>query len=179
MSPRRFDPERRDRIVHAALDVIAELGVAGASHRAIARAADVPLGSTTYHFASIDDLLAAAFTVHADRVADALEQRLAGAANARETVEALADHLEHELLTTDGALLLAVELYVAALRRPALRNVTEAWMRRSRAVLERHLDATTARELDAFVEGLVLHQALSTDPLDPQEFRTALRRFVP
>ena len=44
------------------LDVIAEHGVAGASHRAIARAADVPLGSITYHFATLDELLAAAFT---------------------------------------------------------------------------------------------------------------------
>ncbi|MCI1650562.1 MAG: hypothetical protein LKI26_07970, partial [Bifidobacterium tibiigranuli] len=42
---RRTDPGRRDRIIDSCLDVIAQVGVAGASHRVVARAADVPLGS--------------------------------------------------------------------------------------------------------------------------------------
>ncbi|MDF2847508.1 MAG: TetR family transcriptional regulator, partial [Oerskovia sp.] len=40
---RRVDPDRKDRIVDAALDVIAEHGVGGATHRVVAAAADVPL----------------------------------------------------------------------------------------------------------------------------------------
>jgi TetR/AcrR family transcriptional regulator, regulator of biofilm formation and stress response len=36
----------------------------------------------------------------------------------------------------------------------------------------------TARELDALVEGLVLHSALSTDPMDRRQIRSALRRFL-
>ena len=47
---RRVDPNRRQRIIDACLDVIAERGVAGTSHRIVAEAADVPLGSMTYHF---------------------------------------------------------------------------------------------------------------------------------
>ena len=39
--PRRHDPERRQRIIQACLDVIAERGVAGVSHRLVAAAADV------------------------------------------------------------------------------------------------------------------------------------------
>ena len=54
---RRVDPDRKDRIVDAALDVIAEHGVAGATHRTIAAAADVPLGSMTYHFENLDEVL--------------------------------------------------------------------------------------------------------------------------
>ena len=54
---RRNDPNRRDRIIDACLRVIAEVGVAGASHRKIAEAADVPLGSMTYHFTGMDELL--------------------------------------------------------------------------------------------------------------------------
>ncbi|MBC7292136.1 MAG: TetR family transcriptional regulator [Actinotalea sp.] len=164
-------------MVAAALEVVAERGVAGASHRAIARAADVPLGSTTYHFASLDDLLAAAFTVHADRVASALEQQMSAASGPEEALDALARHLAEDLVRAEG-LLLAVELYVAATRRPALRAVTEAWMRRSRRTLERHFDPVTARELDALVEGLVLHQALSTDPMPLAQLRHALDRIT-
>lgn len=57
---RRYDPERRDRIIDAAIRVAGERGIAGLSHRSVAAEADVPLGSTTYHFASLDELLIAA-----------------------------------------------------------------------------------------------------------------------
>ena len=57
---------------------------------------------------------------------------------------------------------MADELYLAALRDPALRSVTESWMRTSRSVLERFMDPTTARGVDALIEGLVMHRTLST-----------------
>ena len=51
-------------------------------------------------------------------------------------------------------------------------------MARSRKALELHFDPTTARELDAFIEGLVLHSALSTDPMTKQQIRGAIRRHL-
>ena len=176
--PRRHDPDRRERLITAALDVIAEHGIAGATHRAIARAADVPLGSTSYHFSSIDELLAAAFTVLAERVAGALEERMRAAPDPVAAVDSLARHLADDLLGDERALVLAVELYVAAARRPALRAVTQDWMLRSRQALEVHFDTVTARELDALVEGLVLHQFLSTDPMTSEQVRHALLRIT-
>lgn len=175
---RRHDPGRRDRLVATALDVIAEQGVAGASHRSIARAADVPLGSTTYHFASIDELLAAAFTRHAETVASCFEERMRAACDRAAAVERLVEHLTADLLGSPRDLVLSVELYVAAARRPALRAVTQAWMLRSRRALELHFDPVTARELDALIEGLVLHSALSTDPMTAGQIRHAIHRFT-
>ncbi|WP_438024009.1 TetR/AcrR family transcriptional regulator [Sorangium sp. So ce233] len=175
---RRHDPGRRERLVATALDVIAEQGVAGASHRSIARAADVPLGSTTYHFASIDELLAAAFTRHAETVAASFEDRMRAARDREAAVDCLVEHLASDLLGSARDLVLSVELYVAAARRPALRAVTQAWMLRSRRALELHFDPVTARELDALVEGLVLHSALSTDPMTAEQIRHAIRRFT-
>lgn len=58
--PRRHDPERRQRIIAAAIRVVERGGIAALSHRTVAAEADVPLGSTTYHFATLDDLLVAA-----------------------------------------------------------------------------------------------------------------------
>lgn len=176
--PRRYDPDRRNRLIAAALEVIADHGVAGASHRVIARAADVPLGSTSYHFATLDDLLAAAFTLHADVVADALEQRMRAATDRESALDALAGHLTQDLLGGGRVLVLAVELYLATVRRPALRAVTQAWMVRSRRALELHFDPVTARELDALIEGLVLHQALSTEPMTTEQVRHALHRIT-
>lgn len=175
---RRYDPDRRDRLVRTTLDVVAEHGVAGATHRAIARAADVPLGSTTYHFASIDELLAAAFTVHAEHVASALEARMRAATDRDAAIDALAQHLGEDLIGDERSLVLAIELYVTAARRPALRSVTQAWLERSRRALELHFDPVTAREVDALVEGLVLHQSLSTDPMTPAQVHHALRRLT-
>lgn len=57
---RRYDPERRQRIIDAALRVVGGKGLAGLSHRTVAAEADVPLGSTTYHFRTLDELMVAA-----------------------------------------------------------------------------------------------------------------------
>ncbi|MGY1808629.1 TetR/AcrR family transcriptional regulator [Blastococcus sp. SYSU D00669] len=175
--PRRHDPDRRDRLVDVALEVIAEHGVAAASHRAIARAADVPLGSLTYHFSSLADLLAAAFTRHVDVVAERFDERMRTAPDRAAAFESLVEHVAGDLVGSQRELVLAVELYVAAARDPALRAVTQDWMSRSRRSLERHLDPVTAREVDALVEGLVLHSALSTDPMTPDQIRAALARL--
>jgi DNA-binding transcriptional regulator YbjK len=175
---RRHDPGRRDRLIDAALTVIAEHGVAGTSHREIARVADVPLGSMTYHFSSLDEILAEAFTRHADSVANVFDERLGAAPDRAAAIEAVVQLVSADLLGSNRDLVLSVELYVAAARKPVLRAVTQAWMRRSRQALQRHFDATTARELDALIEGLVLHSALSTEPMTPDQMRHAIERFL-
>ncbi len=48
---------RRDAIIRAATEIAAADGFAAVTHRTVARRAGVPLGSTTYYFASLDDLL--------------------------------------------------------------------------------------------------------------------------
>jgi TetR/AcrR family transcriptional regulator, regulator of biofilm formation and stress response len=176
--PRRHDPGRRDRLIDAALAVIAERGVAGTTHREIARAADVPLGSMTYHFASLDEVLAEAFGRHADSAAQVFDERLGSAPDRAAAVEAVIALVADDLLGSPHDLILAVELYVAAARNPALRAVTQEWMQRSRQALERHFDPTTARELDALIEGLVLHSALSTDPMTREQISHAIRRYL-
>jgi DNA-binding transcriptional regulator YbjK len=177
-SARRHDPNRRDRLIDAALTVIAERGVAGTTHREIAKAADVPLGSMTYHFASLDEILAEAFTRHADSIATVFDQRLTAARNHEEAVEAVISLVTDDLLAPGHDLVLTVELYVAAARIPRLRTVTQAWMQRSRDALENHFDPTTAREVDALIEGLTLHSALSTDPMTPAQIRHAIERYL-
>jgi DNA-binding transcriptional regulator YbjK len=178
--PRRHDPGRRDRLIDAAITVIAERGVAGTTHREIARVADVPLGSMTYHFASLDEVLAEAFTRHADSVARVFDQRMGAASDRRAAIDAVVTLVAADLLGASAGrdLVLSVELYVAAARNPALKAVTQAWMARSRRALEQHFDPTTARELDALIEGLVLHSALSTDPMTPEQIRHAIERYL-
>lgn len=177
MATGHTDPRRRERILAAALDLIAEDGVAGVSHRRIAARAGVPLGSMTYHFTGIDELLLEAFTGYADHVVAVFERHLAGAATPAEAREAVTD-LIHTL--SEGPrrdLILTQELYTLAARREPYRALCVRWMRRSRALLEAHFPPDTARRLDALIEGLTLHRALDDDPPDRSLTREAVGRI--
>lgn len=175
---RRHDPHRRDRLIDAALSVIAERGVAGTTHREIARAADVPLGSMTYHFAGLDEVLVEAFTRHAESMAAVFDRRLAAATDRDEAIDAVVTLVSEDVFGSSRDLVLTVELYAAAARNPALRTVTQAWMERSRRALERHFDPVTAREVDALIEGLTLHNSLSTRPMTAPEIHDAVERYL-
>lgn len=164
---RRHDPERRDRIIDACLDVIAEHGVAGTSHRRVAAAADVPLGSMTYHFTGMDELLREAFGRYADEVAGRVERRMASVTTREEALAAFAENIERDVLTTQRDLVLTLELYTLAARREEFREITAAWMQRTRATLAPWADPRTATMLDAMNEGLTIHRALATGPAEP------------
>lgn len=62
--------DRRRALVEAALDVISEAGIERATVRAIAARAGVTAGLIRHHFRSKDDLIAAAFAHHMDRMTD-------------------------------------------------------------------------------------------------------------
>ena len=175
---RRHDPQRAERILDATIAVIAEHGVAGTTHRLVAAAADVPLGSMTYHFTGLDDLRARAFTRHAERMAATYEAHFAGVRSRADVVDAVTDLVHGDAGADDGDWAVAYELYLAALRDPALRTVTESWMRRSRSVLERFVDPVTARGVDALIEGLLMHKILSTGPVAREQTREIVARVV-
>ncbi|MFF9215713.1 TetR/AcrR family transcriptional regulator [Streptomyces viridosporus] len=178
MATGHTDPQRRERILAATLDLIAEEGVAGVSHRKIATRAKVPLGSMTYHFTGIDELLREAFTGYADHVVAVFERHLSGAGTADQAREAVTD-LIHTL--SEGPrrdLALTQELYTLAARHTAYRQLCQRWMRRSRDLLEHHFDPATARQLDALIEGLTLHRSLDDAPPDRALTREAVARIT-
>lgn len=178
MATGHTDPRRRERILAAALELIAEEGVAGVSHRKVATRADVPLGSTTYHFTGMDDLLRQAFTRFADHIVAVFERHLGRAETPDQAREAVTDLIH----TLSGGprrdLVLAQELYTLAARHPEYRSLTGEWMRRSRRLLEQHFDPETARQLDALIEGMTLHRALDDVPHDRALTRRAVDRVT-
>lgn len=175
---RRYDPDRKDRIVDAALVVMARHGVGGASHRLIAAEADVPLGSLTYHFTGLDDLRVCAWQRLSERMSARYEARFAAVTDREQLVDAVTALVLDDAGGDADDWAVSYELYLAALRDPALREITERWMRTSRAVLERHVDPVTARALDALVEGLVMHKLLSTAPVSREDTRAIVDRAV-
>ncbi|GGW77163.1 MULTISPECIES: TetR/AcrR family transcriptional regulator [Streptomyces] len=178
MATGHTDPQRRARILDATLDLIAEEGLARVSHRKIAARAGVPLGSMTYHFSGMDDLLREAFGRFTDHFVAFFDAHLSAPTDVGRVREAVAD-LVHAL--SEGSqrdLVLAQELYTLAARQPAYRELTHEWMRRSRVHLEKHFDPATARQLDALIEGLTLHRALATEPHDRALTLEAITRIT-
>lgn len=174
----RTDPNRRDRIIDATLAVIAAHGVAGTSHRKVAAAAGVPLGSTTYYFAGMDDLLREAFSRFAERGADDFDARMAQAHTPADALEVVTGSIIGD---TDGGsddLVLTYELYTLAARHTAFQDITERWMARTRTAFEKHFDPLTARLLDALMEGLGVHHALDRDPADAALVVEGIRRIT-
>ncbi|GAA2393815.1 TetR/AcrR family transcriptional regulator [Dactylosporangium salmoneum] len=176
---RRYEPDRRQRLIEVTLDVIAELGVAGTTHRRVAAAADVPLGSVTYHFASLEDLLTSAFTHMAETAAAAFDAQMAAIEPGTDACGKVVEAMLADLADNRRSAVLAYELYAAAARNPELRVITQAWMDNSRRSLQRHFDPETAEALDALIEGLILHATLSTRPVDARKIRDSIRRFAP
>ncbi|GAA1057259.1 TetR family transcriptional regulator [Agromyces luteolus] len=175
---RRNDPDRRDRIIDACLDVIAESGVAAASHRKVAEHAGVPLGSMTYYFDGIDDLLRQAFARFTATISERFEQRMASAHDPASALDAVVAIVRDDVFGSSRELVLTHELYTLAARERGYRRLTAEWMARSRAALERYFDPETARLLDALVEGLTLHRALDDEQSDSFDIAGAVARVI-
>ncbi|MEV6302787.1 TetR family transcriptional regulator [Actinoplanes sp. NPDC051861] len=175
---RRHDPERKDRIVDATIRVIAEHGVAGTTHRLIAAEADVPLGSLTYHFTGLDDLRTHAFRRYAERMSAVYAAHFDGVHTRDQLIEAVIALIQGDAGADSDDWAIAYELYLAALRNPVLREVTETWMRTSRGVLERFVDPAAARGVDALIEGLVIHKVLATTPVPEDEIRSIVNSVL-
>ncbi|MFD0474027.1 TetR/AcrR family transcriptional regulator [Nonomuraea thailandensis] len=114
---RRHDPQRRTRILDAALEVLVADGVAGITHRKVAARADVPLGSVTYHFASLADLLAQAFAWYVGQRTAEYEALFTEVATRADLIEILVDLVQAGPSRHRGAVL-GFELHLAALRDP-------------------------------------------------------------
>ncbi|MEV7318697.1 TetR family transcriptional regulator [Streptomyces sp. NPDC093970] len=177
--PRRYDPGRRQRIIEAAIRVVGEKGLAGLSHRSVAAAADVPLGSTTYHFKTLDELMVATLRQANEGFAKVLaahgELDDATADLATVLARVLGDWLSGDRTSVE----LEYELYLAALRRPALRAVAAEWADDLAERLARRTDPVTARALIALTDGICLQVLLTGTPYDEGYAREVLSRVIP
>ncbi|MBB0233037.1 TetR family transcriptional regulator, partial [Streptomyces calidiresistens] len=150
-APRRTrDPEgRRAAIVEAAVSVIAERGIGNTTHRLIAARAGVPLGSTTYYFPSLGDLVDAAL----EKVADECRTTLAGweerlRASPATPGPVIADAAAAYLEDRERAIV-EYDLYLAAARDERLRPLVDAWIGEMTRAVATVSDEPTARAITA------------------------------
>lgn len=74
--------------------------------------------------------------------------------------------------------MLEYELYLTALRRPALRPVAAEWTESVVAALTRRTDPATARALVALMDGVCLQVLLTGGAYDEENTRVMLTRIL-
>ncbi|MEU5302654.1 TetR/AcrR family transcriptional regulator [Streptomyces noursei] len=178
---RRYDPKRRiEEITVATEKVIAERGIEGLTHRAVAERAGVPLGATTYHFATKDDLIQAALQRSVDRYAAYLADWVAQRPEltAEQLTVLLADALMGCFGPQRDTRVMEFELYLAALRRPALRPIADQFIELSIDALLPYVDPLTARTAAVATNGLTLRGLAGSTPPTRAEVEDILRRVL-
>ncbi|MBM7770858.1 DNA-binding transcriptional regulator YbjK [Actinokineospora baliensis] len=155
---------RRREIVGATLRVIERDGVAGVSHRSVAREADVPPASITYHFPALDDLLVATLVSAAEELAartgEVIESsRIKGSGPAGAVAAMLADALG----PSRGRTVALHELYLLAARRPVLRPAARLWIDVLTS-LGRQPDEVGFRAFLAAIDGMLTQGLVDDEP---------------
>ena len=170
--------ETRARLRDAALSVVRERGVGGASARTIAAAAGVNQALIFYHFGSLSDLIAAASDA-------AVEDRIALYREAFADVRSLSDLLSiardvHERERQAGSIAVMAQIMAGAQDDPVLagaaRRALAAWSGEVDAVLRRVLPASPvgsllestglAQLVSASFVGIELYHAADPDAAD-------------
>jgi len=171
-------PDRRTRILQATLDMLVEHGISHITHRKIAQAAEVSLGSMTYYFSGIDSLIREAFEQFTLQMSEQFRLSLEQANNRDKACEAIADMICGGTLTTPYNMQVMYQLYACANCHPQLKQIMQQWMTRSQQSLSLFFDPLTARGLDAFIEGMTLHCVTDEQPLKRSQVLVMIKRLV-
>lgn len=197
--PRRraVSPDRRTRqptevrrrlILEAAVPLVLEHGVSGVGLRDIARAAGVSVGTVTYHFGGIGEILGEAVSIEVDSYYRPLGERMLSAPSAVEGIDVLVAGVFNT--ETDQHWRLWFESWAAdAVGTPDTlqRRRYEDWSDRIGELVERGRDsgefrcddvAETTVRFSALVDGLALRRLRGAPPLSIDQARTHLRRFL-
>ncbi|MCX5097201.1 TetR family transcriptional regulator C-terminal domain-containing protein [Streptomyces sp. NBC_00365] len=182
---------RRRLIVEAAVPLIAERGYASVGVRDVAAAAGVSVGTVTYHFGSVQEILSEAMVLHIERYYAALSEAAAQAAGAAEALRMLVDALFTE--DTDRHWRMWFDYWNAGDQDPdqafarGQAERYEAWHAQIRELAERGVDEGEFSSDDlggftvrfaALADGLALQRLRQAPPLSTEDARRHLNRLI-
>jgi DNA-binding transcriptional regulator YbjK len=179
---------RRELLLEVTIELIGREGIDAVTHRRVAELAQVPLGSTTYYFASREEMLVEALKAFGRQEIAAIRARLSGLParrpSRRRYIEGLVDFLVPQLGDGHWRTLAQYTLLCEAARRPELEPVAREWNQAWWAVLAELFQALKvpdpgleARMLLAMLDGFLLEQLAAPDPdFLSGVLRPALRR---
>lgn len=170
------DPHRRERVIAATEEVLLAFGLEGLTHRAVAKQAGVPLGSTTYYFATLNDLRYAALQRVVSRYVAWMEQWCAalGDPSPTELADALTDLMVMAHTSHREHVVVDFELTTAAMRHPELRELAGRYATATTDLLARILPSrATATAVVAAMDGLSMLGLTTPEALRPDQIRAA------
>ena len=175
---RANDPQRREKIIQATLEAVKLYGIHAVTHRKIATLAGVPLGSMTYYFSGIDELLLEAFSSFTEIMSRQYQAFFSDVSDAPGACQAITDMIYSSQVATPDNMELMYQLYALASRKPLLKTVMQNWMQRSQQTLEQWFEPGTARSLYAFIEGMTLLFVTDRKPLSREEILRMVERVA-
>jgi DNA-binding transcriptional regulator YbjK len=157
---------RRELLLRAAVELLADGGPRAVTHRAVAARAGVPQASTTYYFASIQQLTDEALRLHLSERTAELQAMIASATDKGGSTEDIARVLAEMLITRSREIAIAqFEVYMQAGRNPELSTHVEQTLRTFEKIAESVLRLLGAREPEraapvfvALIDGFLLHR---------------------
>ncbi|MBB4912162.1 TetR/AcrR family transcriptional regulator [Actinophytocola algeriensis] len=161
----------------ATVRAIADVGIGNVTHRKIAALAGVPLGSTTYYFPTLDDLVAAALREAIECARAELEAWAEELMASDDVVGTFVDVTRRHLDDREPVLL-EYELYLAAARSPELRPVAQLWIDGLRGICARFAGKDRGFALAALIDGHMMQALVTDEPLDADAFRAGVERLV-
>lgn len=185
--------ERRAALLDAAIEVVADHGIAGVTHRAVAARAGFPPSTTSYFFASIDELLLEAMRERIARNTERLEllttlmqSQVAGGQAFDE--DELAGAFAQAIVDPPTAELIAqFDMYVTAARRDDVRQHVQAMIAAYEQLAATALTAlgvasphVVARAMAAMADGFLLRAVAtgSDRTLIAEQLRVAFRALI-
>jgi DNA-binding transcriptional regulator YbjK len=139
----------------ATLDVIARQGVSGVSFRNVARVSDIKLGSITYYFDSMEQLLIESFLFFAQSNPPLVSNVIDGGLTTDEVLERIVGlaYGEFDSEGVDRAVSIAHELYAYAGKNSAVEPAVQIWRERGVGSLLGSFDLIAATFVHTFIEG--------------------------
>ncbi|WP_033188152.1 MULTISPECIES: TetR/AcrR family transcriptional regulator [Nocardiaceae] len=166
--------ERRDLITSAALRVIIARGVHATTHRAIAVEAGVPLGSLTYYFDGLTQLIEETFARLYDEISTTHRLALETVNSRDGAVDAVTDMICGTHGPSDEQLRAMIELYTYANHNSAAAEICVRWLQTTHDVLAPHFCEHALEALDALIEGWGIHQHFRAEPAQWDIVRAAV-----
>lgn len=167
----RRSRDRRELLLRAAVELLADGGPKAVTHRAVAARAGVPQASTTYYFESIQQLTDEALRLHLSERTGELQAMITEATAKGGSTEDIARVLAEMLITRSRDIAIAqFEVYMQAGRNPMLRDHVAKTLGAFEKVAETVLGFLGAREPEkaapvfvALIDGYLLHRVARPD----------------
>ena len=176
---------RRELLLRAAVEILAEGGPRAVTHRAVAARAGVPQASTTYYFESIQQLTDEALRLHLSERKAELQAAIGSATSRGQSTEQITRLLAESLITRSREIAIAqFEVYMQAGRNPELRTHVEETLGAFEHLAESVLAFLGARDPEraapvfvALIDGFLLHRIArpSNERADAEALFEAMR----